>query len=355
MNARKDKVIRSTDVDALSSRYFAVKKDYIDDPYMDIMVDGLKELLPFTSNINFSISRNLKSAFETPKLPAINRGTYIRTKSIDLVVEQFLRKFKEEPEVQVVSIGAGSDTRPFKFLSLYSNLKYFEYDFVESVKIKKAIILRNKELSSIVKFQNLNDVEKDFSNYQEFLRYDENLFTPNYNLCPIDLRLLGDKYNINSLQNLNPNIPTLILGECVLCYMEPADANQVIKFFHDNLNKSSILLYEPIGGDDNFGNVMVKNLSSRGISLPNLMHYNTLEKQFERFTKELKIENLQIADMNFVLNNWIDGDELNRINHLEFLDEVEEIVLMNKHYCLILAQWGDLNFKPIQKFQLVHE
>lgn len=65
---------------------------------------------------------------------------------------------------------------------------------------------------------------------------------------------------------LSPNLPTLILFECVLVYMKPSESDAVIKWFADYLsssNQSTVLggiVYEMFGLNDPFGKVMLNNL-----------------------------------------------------------------------------------------------
>lgn len=66
--SRKDKIIQSTDIDALSSKYSAYLKGYIHDPYLQAIVDGQKQQ---------STSRDNVSSSFVPKFPVINIGMSI--------------------------------------------------------------------------------------------------------------------------------------------------------------------------------------------------------------------------------------------------------------------------------------
>lgn len=338
---KKDKIIRNTDLDALSCRASADK--YLNDPLVTKLVDGVKYYAPFSQQINFSIQRAVRSQFQSPKTPVINRGTYIRTRSIDIVVNKFINRFKE---LQIVSIGAGSDTRFLNLLrSSGDRIKVYEFDFEPSVKIKKLTIVNDRELSDIVHYKG---EATPVNSYEEFAQVDPVLDTENYSLMPIDLRQLDS----NSLAKLDPTIPTLILSECVLCYMSIEDSNKVVDFFTSYFLKGLFLIYEPMGGEDNFGRVMTQNLSSRGIELPSLLKYQNLHLQRARFESFNKFDKVQISDLKYIFSSWIPANELLRINRLEFLDEIEELNLMNAHYCLCALQWGGLSLELDQKFQI---
>lgn len=87
-----DSAIRQTDTDAALARLSAVKKGYIEDPF-------IARLLP-------------RAQFQPARPPLINIGTYVRSKSIDALVEQWLEFCEQRDTVcQIVSLGAGSDTR----------------------------------------------------------------------------------------------------------------------------------------------------------------------------------------------------------------------------------------------------
>ena len=96
-----------------------------------------------------------------------------------------------------------------------------------------------------------------------------------YHLLPIDLRtppsesiapLLTSKSPSSPSQEgpiLSPDLPTLLLFECVLVYVTPEASQTLIQWFTDYFVSSSILgavVYEMFGLNDSFGNVMVENL-----------------------------------------------------------------------------------------------
>lgn len=75
---------------------------------------------------------------------------------------------------------------------------------------------------------------------------------------------------------LSPDVPTLLLFECVLVYMTPEASAQLVQWFIDyfsstdnNANRKPRVLggivYEMFGLNDPFGRVMVNNLKVRRI------------------------------------------------------------------------------------------
>ena len=87
-----DAAIRATDGDAALARLSAVQKGYLVDPYIK----------PFVS----------RPHLQQPRPPLINIGTYVRSEALDELVNGWLALTKQEgTRCQIVSLGAGSDTR----------------------------------------------------------------------------------------------------------------------------------------------------------------------------------------------------------------------------------------------------
>jgi [phosphatase 2A protein]-leucine-carboxy methyltransferase len=96
-----DTPIRQTDSDAAVARLSAVQKHYLDDPFVTHLVP--------------------RAHLQPNRPPLINIGTYVRTRGIEDLVERWLSLAKEQGEkCQIVSLGAGSDTR-FWRLEVRSN------------------------------------------------------------------------------------------------------------------------------------------------------------------------------------------------------------------------------------------
>jgi hypothetical protein len=110
------------------------------------------------------------------------------------------------------------------------------------------------------------------------------LRTPVYNLFPVDLRtppdvslaslLSADHNNDDGEPMLSPTLPTLLLFECVLAYMNPAASNALMRWFIDYFSTApgggllGGVVYEMFKLNDAFGRVMLNNLKVRCGSLP---------------------------------------------------------------------------------------
>lgn len=381
-----DDAVRQTDFDALSSRLSCYLKGY--NPEDDLLLDLIPLLLHYqilscpSEFKRFALSRKLKHQFFnlfptnlsditkilnfnnndliskinrfTPlKPPMINRGTYLRTTSMSKNIAEFLNEYSHLPKIQIVSLGAGNDTRPFQFLPKYENLHYFELDFEFTTKLKKLAILSSSKLASKLNLKSLSISELP-NNSDDIEKFDPALHSERYHLIPSDLRSLKPNTKLISsieFSHIDSEVPTLIISECCICYLSKEDSNNVIQFWRNNLNFGKFLMYEPLGGKstdnskNNYGEIMVKNLICRGIEMPTLLIYGTVDSQIERFKELLKSSDdsykysIWCKDMKWVYDNELDINELDRISQLEMLDELEELNLINSHYCLMIAKW----------------
>ena len=155
------------------------------------------------------------------------------------------------------------------------------------------------------------------------------------------------------LPGIDRSVPTLLLSECCLVYLPPQDADAVLTYFTSLFPSTTplgIVIYEPINPGDAFGRTMVSNLTARGIHLKTLQTYGTIDLQKARLqgfgfgpqgqgtsTDHDSTAGVGAMDLDFMWRTWLDEEEKRRIDGLEWMDEVEEWVLLMKHYCLA---WG---------------
>lgn len=122
-----DSAIRSTDSDAAQARLSTVNKGYLtDDPFISFFVP--------------------RARFLPPRAPLINVGTFVRATAIDQLVHQWIEK---NDVVQIVSLGAGSDTRFWRLsvnkLNLNFQLSILKAEFLQ-------IILGARRLENHLRF-----------------------------------------------------------------------------------------------------------------------------------------------------------------------------------------------------------
>ncbi|RMZ89546.1 hypothetical protein DV736_g3228, partial [Chaetothyriales sp. CBS 134916] len=274
----------------------AVDAGYLDDPFAKLL-NGAGEV--------------------ARRLPLMNRGTYLRTTAIDQVVSTFLASAPPGRK-QIISLGAGSDTRYFRLKHKQPNvdLLYHELDFAANTRTK-ILGLRSAPFAAAVKSLCHIDIR---SPVFEITDDGSRLKSPAYNIHPQDLRLLAP--GKPALPDIDATLPTLLISECCLIYLNPDHADAVLQYFCNNglFSPSSvplaIVIYEPIRPNDPFGRTMIRNLTARGIQLQTLHN------------------GAAAVDIDWVWKTWIGDAEKERVDALEWMDEVEEFVLLARHYCL---------------------
>lgn len=332
-----EKVVQQTDFDAYSCKLAAISKGYLPSPslqveecnylhYGDIHMAYLKTLKTLIGRRSQGqINRALQSSF-----PVMNYGTYLRTVSIDRVLNEYIKK-NQFGNVQVVNLGCGSDLRMIPLLNNYENLVYVDVDYQDSIKLKSDTLWNNKELQELLK---LNEPNEAFT------------YSERYKLVSCDLKNVQQV--IKCLKSVtSTDVPTIFITECALCYLSDKESQQLINMILQTyINKGYWISYDPIGGSENvnndrFGKIMLSNLKeSRQLEMPTLMKYYSKDLYLSRWLENKNISvNTKIEDMWEVFNGQVPQYEKNRLKGLQFLDEVEELKVMQTHYVLLRAQW----------------
>ncbi|KAF5581231.1 leucine carboxyl methyltransferase 1 [Fusarium pseudocircinatum] len=343
-----DATIQGTDTDASVSRLSAVDLGYLYDPYAQYFVqsgDGpVARRLPI---INRGVLENIAM---TPNVCILTPfiGTYTRTISLDTLIESFLDGDKDSEQgagpKQIVSLGAGTDTRPFRLFSSESRagLVYHELDFE---------VVTSKKLRTVQATPKLRNILKDATQLTghswsakptgcEYYCHGQDLRGFSQSKPPKEEDETETTTNEISLPGLRTDIPTLLLSECCLCYLTATEASDVLNFFNSRIPNLGTIIYEPIRPDDAFGKMMVSNLAARRIQMPTLQMYQTPEDQRARMSKAgfEKVYHMTIED---IWQNWVSADEKRRVDSLEGLDEVEEWKLLAAHYIVVWASKGE--------------
>ncbi|KAI8964377.1 LCM-domain-containing protein [Daldinia sp. FL1419] len=323
-NLSHDATIQGTDTDAAVSRMSAVDLGYLHDPFAQYFVQSPGGIVR--------------------RLPIINRGTYTRTTALDRLIYSFLSGTATQQR-QIISLGAGTDTRCFKLFSQPSQagLIYHEIDFPTIASKKLQLVNATPQLRSII--PNPQNEKDGWSSSS----------LPNgcqYWCHGLDLRaLLND--GIESLSGIRKDVPTVLVSECCLCYLEASEAQGVIKYFAEKLPDLAIIIYEPIRPDDSFGKQMVSNLAARQIQMPTLDSYRDSAKQQSRL-KEAGFELATSLTIRDVWRKWITEEEKERVDGLEGLDEVEEWNLLADHYIMMYVS-GETGEPSVETTTMIEE
>ncbi|KAL1935866.1 hypothetical protein VTP01DRAFT_5006 [Rhizomucor pusillus] len=307
----QDEVIRGTNDDATVSRLSAVQLGYMQDPF-----------------VQYFVKRPVRRS------PIINRGSYIRSRALDALVTQFLSMPTSCKKKQIVSLGAGYDTRYFLIKSGHHGaqldeqiMRYFEIDFPEIV-VKKAMILKRR--SRIFRMEQAR-VEHGGAE----------LTTSQYTLIGGDLREWAAQIAPRLHHHgFDASAPTLFLSECVMIYLDPAHSQAILDWVTSQVKNCMFVLYEQIRPRDAFGQMMIRNLQSRNIELKGLEAFPDLADQERRFM-QLGWNGAKAVDINTIHDTYLEREDISRMAKLEILDELEEWKLLAGHYCIAWAYKAD--------------
>lgn len=310
-----DEGVRGTCEDASLCKRFAVSIGYWHDPYIEHLVRQSKER----------------------KAPEINRGYFARVHGVSQLIKAFLRK--TECRCQILNLGAGMDTTFWKLKDegLLPN-KYFEVDFPMIV-TRKLHTIKNKPLL----FRPIMELHPE-----DTLQIDSHMLdSKRYAIIGADLRDLSELEEKLKKCNMNTQLPTLLITECVLVYMTPEQSANLLKWAARSFETAMFINYEQVNMDDRFGQIMIENLRRRQCDLAGVETCKSLESQKER----LLLNGWETASaVNMMeLYSRLPRAEVNRIESLEFLDEMELLEQLMRHYCLCWATRGgqELGLKEI--------
>ena len=306
-----DAAVRRTNDDAAGARAGCAARGYLEDPFVGRFVRGRP----------------------APRPPAMNRGSWARTQAVRQVLQSFLARAhggaagEGSGESQVVVLGAGFDTSFFN-LRLPPGSRWFEVDMEEVVRRKAAVLQRSPDMLAMMGGPG-GEGGADIDLERGTVRGSA------YGLAVADLRDLAGLES--ALQNLGVRRepPTLVLLECVLAYLPPEAGQELCRWAAAAFPAGAIVIYEMTGMDE-FGRQLLANLRARGCALPGFEGCPDLLAQRERLASS-GFESVTAWDMDRVYHHFLEPEERRRVERLEFLDELEEWSLINRHYCCATA------------------
>lgn len=304
-----DEAVQATNDDASECKRYAVQLGYWSDPFINLFVKQT-----------------------TRKAPEINRGYYARVKGIEVFIDKFLKL--SGGNGQIINLGSGFDTLYWRLKDAGNSPQNFiELDFPNVTAKKCYQIKKHKQLIDRL---NTEDGEIRFSA--------TDLHAADYHLVGLDLRHISELINKLTQAEVNFNIPTLFLAECLLVYIDTSAASVLLKWLAGKFSNSIFVNYEQVNMRDKFGQVMLSNLRSRGCLLAGVEDCESLETQQRRFIVS-GWEGSNAWTMVEVYDS-LPSSERTRIEQLEMLDERELLTQLLQHYCIAIA-WNGQMFKNL--------
>jgi tRNA wybutosine-synthesizing protein 4 len=339
----------STASDAIGSKFSAISLKYYDDYFLKIM---------FESQLRHFIR----------KPPIINRGYYARVKIIEKMLNKFLEITEKIPHVQIISLGSGLDTLSYKILSAgiekhRPGIRYFEIDFENVIRKKAVFTMKTEILSKIIsksfecseppKLQKISEDEEanefdcEASSENKSIESKPNYKT-SYGYQFESLHLLNaDLRHSDAVQSalldagVDMSLPTFILTECVLVYIEKKHVLSLMSMLSSQLQNALWISYDMVHPNDAFGRTMLSNLTNAGHKIPGFIEYPNLESQVQRYLES----GWEMARSCTMLRGYLDiisEEEKTRLSGLEIFDEFEEWELIMNHYALSGAVKGNM-------------
>ena len=329
--------------------------------------------------------------------PLINVGTHARTWAVDTLVSSFLDHAGHDNDddegggVQVISLGAGTDTRYWRLKRqcqreeasrttaagskkkrTWRCRRWLEVDYPEStagkaMSVTRSRLLRDQLVASGRDGDGDQEVKVDMGGTR--------LVAHDYALVPGDLNVLfpesssddddcdGSSWwrTLSDQGLVDLSVPTLLLAECLFVYLSPARVRHILRSFANTFRHghTSVVAYDPFHLDDSFGKVMVRNLSvraphpakrflyrsslvwwwqSRGLTFADPLGTPTLGSLLARLTTAgFAAAGAQAWTMREIKDRVVPCEERLRVARVARLDEVEELDLLLEHYALVTA------------------
>ncbi|CAH3145646.1 unnamed protein product, partial [Porites lobata] len=303
--------VQGTNDRATLSKFSTVKQGYYEDRF-----------------IQYFVSKTSRRA------PIIHRSYYIRAKAIHFMLKGFLQScsLKSLPK-QIVSLGAGFDTLFFALSreGLLKDTKYFEVDFPEVVKQKGSLIVQHIEL--------LNTLGGVTSQNEHWLG--GGFDSEKYSLLGCNLKNRTALENCLLKCGLNTTVPTLLLSEVVLTYIDPPQSStDIIHWAADFFSSAMFVMFEQVYPNDPFGIKMMNHFKySVGAPLHATEAFPTQQSQIQRFLNE-GWPVVECPTLNYIYYDTLPAEEKARVEEVEPFDEFEEWHLVCSHYIILVAFKG---------------
>ena len=296
--------------------------------------------------------------------PLIRRGTHARVCVVDYGISAFLSLCAELGEVQVVILGSGRDstylrsqcgllhdksTNGIDGCRKKGNVRWYEVDHPSVIQNKYELLVGTCDLFDFTHEKQCNDDgNESFIITPEAIRtsIEDDKQYGTLEPCHLVSYDLRNSFEV-LLQRLGRNhgfrteLPTLFVMECVQMYLPELGSRHILETIAKQCLLPMMAIFDPIIQHDPFGQVMAQNLTKARIADPamSLLNARTLQKQVDKLS-ECGFQYVTGCDFHCAYQTILTNDDRRRANMTEMLDEVEEFILIMRHYCCLVAAGG---------------
>ena len=343
-----DRPIIATADDAILAKFATVQAGYYQDPFLSAL-----------SQRSVGMTHRPRRQVQ----PIIKRGTHARVCVMDRAIRSFLEQCSDADTsatatmtAQIVVLGAGKDTSYFRYkngyilnngdMSASKNLQvnWYEVDHPSVVEEKHSILRQNMDvfgsaMSELMSNQYGYAIPPSSDHAQKA--------KSSYQLIRHDLR--DSPSTLLEKLKLDPKVPTIYLMECVLMYLPNTSSQSLYQALSTSCEKVWTICYEPILQSDPFGSMMQQNLVKLGVASPfsSLMQTRTLDDQLTKLSQYFHVT--VGCDMWQAYETILTPEQRSHANRCEFLDEVEEWMLIMRHYCFLVARGGSSQASVVEE------
>ena len=330
--------VQRTNDDSTASKASAARAGYFQDDYIELFVAKVHS-----------------------RTALINRGYFARVQAVRSLITTFLDacNLRGQP-CQILSLGAGFDTTYWlmKRQQKLDRCLWVEVDLPDTVARKRGIVEAHPQLSVLASVEDLgkhgatapSSYAVDFRLTQLAALYRESPAAVARDLGGAcgeihtgDLHCIGvNLADTHELKRrlfgglLAPHLPTLVISECVLQYLEESLVAGVLALVRECLPVSCCVSYDQIGPLDPFGRVMSASLHERGSALRAVHAAPDTAAMCKRF-RAAGYEQVTSTRMLEVYNKLLPKELVDHAEGLEVFDEHEDWAVSCQHYALTLA------------------
>lgn len=277
--------------------------------------------------------------------PLINRGYWLRMKSIEHAVTRFLAEQTPKRKI-VVNLGCGYDPLPFAFLGkqpeLCENTTFVDVDYPVLMQNKCGIISNTEQLHGLLEnFYRTSAAEGVLGAGNPYLAVG----------CDLrDIELLRETLQ-DAVEIEDETVAILFVAEVSIAYMEREASQAVLEWAATYPDVRFCLLEQhlPDGIEHPFARTMMAHFQKLKTPLHTI---GTMEQMKDRFVAAGWPENA--LEMHSLWELWseptfLSPEQRRLLDSVEPFDEWEEFALFASHYFLLLAERKadqDYTFKP---------